>query len=157
MMKQYLTIKNLLTLFIMFVFIQSLFFKFTDSFETIFIFSKLGDWSGLEWFGLYGAYIVGTAELIASIILITRFHAVGAVMALGIMTGAIFFHLATPLGVVQPAFDEAGRIIGDDAGGLFIMACLVWLSALILAIKDLRSPSSTLLTLLKQIGIIKES
>lgn len=155
MLKKYLTLNNLLTLFIMFVFIQSLFFKFSDSYETVFIFSTLGDWSGLDWFGNYGAYLVGTTELIASLILVTRFNAVGAVMALGIMTGAIFFHLATPLGVVQPAFDEAGRIIGDDAGGLFIMACLVWLSALTLVIRDLRSPSSTLLTVLKQVGITK--
>ncbi|TBR44689.1 hypothetical protein CBF23_001175 [Marinomonas agarivorans] len=157
MLKKYLTLNNLLTLFIMFVFIQSLFFKFSDSFETVFIFSTLGDWSGLEWFGNYGAYMVGTAELIASIILVTKFRAIGAVMALGIMTGAIFFHLATPLGVVQPAFDANGHIIGDDAGGLFIMACLVWLSALVLVIRDLRSQDSLLLSLLKQVGIIKEA
>ena len=140
----------------MFVFIQSLFFKFSDSFETIFIFTKLGDWSGLEWFGLYGAYLVGTAELIAAIALITRFHAIGATMALGIITGAIFFHLATPLGVVQPVFDATGHIIGDDAGTLFVMACLVWLSSLTLVVKDLRAPSSTLLMLLNQFGLMKK-
>lgn len=155
MLKNYLTIKNLLTLFIMFVFIQSLFFKFSDSFETVFIFSTLGEWSGLDWFGVYGAYMVGTAELIASIILATRFNAIGAVMALGIITGAIFFHLVTPIGIAQPVFDEAGHIVGDDAGTLFIMACLVWLSALVLIIKDLRADNSTLFCVLKKVGVIK--
>jgi hypothetical protein len=46
------------------------------------------------------------------------FTIVGASMAIGIMTGAISFHLFTPLGV---------EIMGDG-GELFILACGVWLS-----------------------------
>ncbi|MEM7654325.1 MAG: hypothetical protein AAF220_14285 [Pseudomonadota bacterium] len=49
---------------------------------------------------------------------------IGSVMALGIMTGAIFFHLFTPLGVE----------VQGDGGTLFFMACGVWVSALILTI-----------------------
>ena len=57
-------------------------------------------------------------------------------MAAGIMTGAIFFHLFTPLGIAMPVFGEAGEILGDDGGLLFGMACLVWLAAVVLTIKD---------------------
>jgi hypothetical protein len=157
MLKQYITSKNLFSLFIMFVFIQSLFFKFSGSYETQYIFGALGDWSGLAWFGTYGGYIIGTAELIASILLVTRLHAIGALMAVGIMTGAIFFHLATPLGVVQPAFNAAGEVIGSDSGTLFIMACLVWISGVMLVLKDLKDPSSLLADLMAKLGILKKA
>lgn len=148
--KPYLTLKNLLTLIIAVVFIQSLFFKFSNSLETQHIFGTLGEWSGIAWFGIYGGYLIGTAELIASILLVTRFHGLGALMALGIISGAIVFHLFTPLGIAQPAFDETGNIVGDDGGTLFIMACVVWVSALTLIIKDWKSPDSSLKALLKR-------
>ena len=41
------------------------------------------------------------------------------------ISGAIFFHLATPLGVVR-VVDAAGN---TDGGVLFMMACGVWLSS----------------------------
>jgi len=129
----------ILAVFIAFVFVQSLFFKFSGSNETNYIFTTLGDWSGFDWFAQYGAYGVGISELIASIILMTPFWAFGAIAALGIMTGAIYFHLFTPLGIAMPVFDAAGNVVGDDAGTLFAMACLTWLCALGLVIKDLRS------------------
>ncbi|WP_421850239.1 hypothetical protein [Marinomonas sp.] len=142
-MKQSL-IKYVPTVFIAFVFVQSLFFKFTGSYETDYIFGVLGAWSGLGFFGNYGGYIIGVAELIASILLFTRFHGLGALMAMGIMTGAIFFHLFTPLGVVMPEFSEAGEVIGNDGGLLFTMACFVWLSGAFLAIRDFQNPQGTL-------------
>ncbi|WP_284192590.1 hypothetical protein [Vibrio zhanjiangensis] len=128
--------------FIAFVFVQSLFFKFTGSYETDHIFGTLGEWSGIEWFGLYGGYLIGTAELIASILLFTRFHGVGAVMSAGIMTGAIFFHLFTPLGVVMPEFNPMGEIVGDDGGLLFGMACIVWACGVFLFIRDVKTEGS---------------
>lgn len=134
--KRLITLKNILSVFIAFVFLQSLFFKFTNSLETQHIFGVLGQWSGFDWFARYGAYGVGTAELVAAILLFTRFHGIGAVMAFGIMTGAIFFHVFTPLGLTMPVFDDNGAVIGDDGGLLFGMACLVWLSALALMVKD---------------------
>jgi hypothetical protein len=73
----------------------------------------------------------------------------GALMAIGIMTGAIFFHLFTPLGIVMPHFDAStGLQTGDDAGILFVMACLTWISALALALIELRNPESYLSKLL---------
>jgi len=108
-----------LSAYIAFVFVQSLFFKFTGSAESIFIFSTLRDWSGIALFEPAGRWIIGFAELIASILLfMPRTRIFGAALAIGIMTGAIFFHLFTPLGVV----------IMGDGGLLFAMACGVWIS-----------------------------
>ncbi|MFT6189664.1 MAG: hypothetical protein ACJATV_001356 [Granulosicoccus sp.] len=166
-MKKYIPLA--LCIFIAFVFLQSLPFKFTGSLETQHIFNTLADWSGFTWFGVYGGYLVGTAELIASIILLTPFAmmlankigvtaipklseelkstmlTLGALMAIGIMSGAIFFHLFTPLGIVMPHFDAStGLKTGDDSGILFGMACLTWLSALALALIELKNPDSCL-------------
>ncbi|MGZ5926054.1 MAG: hypothetical protein ACXWLJ_05185, partial [Rhizomicrobium sp.] len=56
----------LLSLYIAFVFIQSLFFKFTGAEESIYIFSTLRAWSGIALFEPIGRWAIGTAELVAS-------------------------------------------------------------------------------------------
>ncbi|EEY37189.1 hypothetical protein ACEQ4U_001918 [Vibrio mimicus] len=145
--------KTLPAAFIAFVFVQSLFYKFSGSYETQFIFKTLGGWSGFTWFGDWGAYLIGSAELVASILLFTRWHGLGALMAVGIMSGAIFFHLFTPLGVVMPEFNEAGEMVGNDGGLLFVMACLVWLSGAFLTIRDWRSMDSSLHKMLGAKGV----
>jgi uncharacterized membrane protein YphA (DoxX/SURF4 family) len=68
-----------LTLFISFVFVQSLFFKFTNSPETQYIFGTLDAWSAslgapglFTTNGIFSQYVVGTGELIASVLLIGR-------------------------------------------------------------------------------------
>ena len=114
-------------LFIAFVFIQSLFFKFTAAPESIFIFQTIADWSGIALFEPEGRLLVGTLELVASVLLfIPAFSVYGALLALGIMTGAIFFHLFTPLGIV----------VFDDGGTLFAMACVVFLFSLTLVLRE---------------------
>ncbi|MFT6388111.1 MAG: hypothetical protein ACJAUP_001486 [Cellvibrionaceae bacterium] len=134
-----------LSIIISLVFLQSLPFKFTNSLETQHIFTTLAEWSGLGWFGIYGGYMVGGAELIAAIILFTPLRALGALMAVGIMSGAIFFHLFTPLGIVMPHFDAAtGVQIGNDGGVLFMMACATWACALALVIIDMKQSDSTI-------------
>ena len=130
------TFKWILSLYIAVVFIQSLFFKFTDSYETMHIFGVLGEWSGFQWFADYGGYGVGTVELIASILLLTPLRLYGAGIASGVMTGAVFFHLFTPLGIEMPEFDEMGNIIGDDGGLLFYNACGVLVAALIVTLME---------------------
>ena len=102
----------------------------------------------MAWFGAIGGYLVGGAELVASIILFTRFWSWGALLAFVIMCGAIVFHLFTPLGIVMPAFDADGKIIGDDGGTLFIMACITCASALSLIVKDWISESSQIRSVL---------
>lgn len=135
------TLPVVLTLYIAFVFIQSLFFKFTDSPETQYIFGTLDAWgASLGWPGLFAPsgifsqYVVGTSELIASTILLLalteRFgwlRPFGALMSLGVISGAIFFHLFTPLGVSVLNTDGT-----RDGGQLFALACGVWIAAAIL-------------------------
>jgi len=127
------TILWALSAYIAFVFVQSLFFKFTGSEESIFIFSTLRAWSGIALFEPAGRWIIGICELIASILLfLPRTRIFGAALAIGIMTGAISFHLFTPLGV---------EILGDG-GELFILACGVWISGwiiLALSTADIRT------------------
>lgn len=129
---------TILTLYIAFVFIQSLFFKFTNSPETQYIFGTLDAWgSSLGWPGLFvptgifSQYVVGTGELIASILLLAALsngfrmlRPVGAAMAMGVISGAIFFHLFTPLGVSVLNTDGT-----HDGGELFALACGVWIAA----------------------------
>jgi len=125
-----------LAVWIAFVFVQSLFFKFSGSYETEHIFGTLGDTFSLPWFASIGGYTIGSLELVASIMLFSRFWPFGALLAFGIMSGAIVFHLFTPLGIVMPVFDASGNIVGDDGGLLFIMACITWASAVALLVKD---------------------
>lgn len=127
---------GLLSLFIAGVFIQSLFFKFTDAYETLHIFGVLGAWSGFQWFADYGAYGVGTVELIASILLFTRLRMYGAALASCVMAGAVYFHLCTPLGVAMPVFDEVGNVVGDDDGLLFYLACGLLIAGLVITVLE---------------------
>jgi len=98
------------------ILLQTLFFKFSGAEESVYIFSTLG----MEPWGRIGT---GVVELIASVlILIPRTTAFGAVLAVGTMSGALFFHL-TRLGIE----------VRGDHGQLFIYALLVFVSSGILA------------------------
>lgn len=129
-----------LIVWVSFVFLQSLFFKFQGHEETEIIFSTIGDWmSGtviLAWAGSLfesmGGYAVGAAELVAVVLLwLQRTRIYGAILGFIIISGAIFFHLGTPLGV-ERTINAAGD---TDGGVLFYMACSVWVScALIFAL-----------------------
>ncbi|MGH1427615.1 MAG: hypothetical protein ACRBEE_06710 [Arenicella sp.] len=130
----------ILIAFVLFVFLQSLPFKFgiIDSPETEIIFSTIAEWMngiGLGFiaptFASFGGVAVGATELVASILLIIpATRRLGALLGLGVISGAIFFHLFTPLGVDR-VVDEATQ--KTDGGVLFMMACGVWVScALIL-------------------------
>jgi uncharacterized membrane protein YphA (DoxX/SURF4 family) len=134
-------IATVLTLYIAFVFVQSLFFKFSDSPETQYIFGTLDAWGASLGFpglfaprGVFSQYVVGTAELVASTLLLLGLfgrrpvlHALGALLSLGVITGALFFHLFTPLGVQVRNTD--GSL---DGGELFALACGVWVAAAVL-------------------------
>lgn len=133
----------LLTIFVAFVFIQSLFFKFTNSPETVYIFEqKLNPWAlslGLPGIfapgGIASAKVVGFGELIASVLLLLGaamaslrlLQVAGAAVGLGVISGAIFFHLFTPLGVAVRNTDGS-----SDGGELFMLACGVWVCCALL-------------------------
>lgn len=97
------------------ILLQTLYFKFGAKQESVYIFTTVG----MEPWGRIGSGIV---ELIATILLlIPRTTAFGAALAMGTMSGAIFFHL-TKLGIV----------VMDDGGSLFYLAVIVFTCSAIL-------------------------
>lgn len=95
------------------IMLQTLFYKFSAADEPVYIFSTLG----MEPWGRIGT---GVGELIASILLLTRrFTAFGAALGIGLMGGAIFFHLTT-----------LGIEVQNDGGQLFIYAIIVMVSCI---------------------------
>jgi putative oxidoreductase len=98
---------------------QTLFFKFTGAAESVYIFSTLG----ME---PWGRYASGVAELIAAVLLvIPGCAAFGALLAAGVISGAIVSHL-TVLGIE----------VQGDGGLLFALAVIVFISSLaILALR----------------------
>lgn len=96
---------------------QTLFFKFTGAEESKYIFTKLmGD---SEAVGRIGSGIV---ELIATILLLIPGTAwLGALIALGTITGAIFSHLTT-----------LGIVVKDDGSLLFGLAITVFVLSFVI-------------------------
>ncbi|NJL14607.1 MAG: DoxX family protein [Microscillaceae bacterium] len=90
------------------IMLQTLYFKFGAHEDSVFLFTQLGQEP-------YGRIGVGVGELIASVlILVPRTVWLGAILAIGLMAGAIYFH-ATVLGIN----------FRNDGGQLFAMACIV--------------------------------
>ncbi len=98
------------------ILLQTLFFKFSGAPESVYFFKTVGQ----EPWGRYGS---GAVELIAALLLfVPSLVPVGAGIALGVISGAIFFHL-TKLGIV----------VQDDGGLLFGLALIVWLGSAFIA------------------------
>jgi putative oxidoreductase len=99
------------------ILLQTLFFKFTGAAESVFIFQTLGAEP-------YGRIASGIAELLAAgLILAPSTVALGALLSLGVISGALVSHL-TILGI---------EIMGDG-GLLFALAVVVFTcSAAVLA------------------------
>lgn len=98
------------------IMIQTLYFKFTMHPQSVKLFTELG----MEPWGRIGT---GIFELIASIlILYPRTTGYGALLGMGLMAGALFFHL-TKLGIVW-----------DGDAWLFIYALTAFLSCAILVL-----------------------
>ena len=106
----------LLQLIVAAILLQTLFFKFTGAAESVYIFKTLG----AEPWGRIGS---GVVELIAAaLLLFSRTVTLGALLALGTISGAIVSHV-TKLGIV----------VQDDGGLLFGLALVVFVcSAVIL-------------------------
>ena len=114
-MKSIFTLSFFLKVIVAAILLQTLYFKFTGAPESVYIFSTIG----MEPWGRIGSGIV---ELIAAILLLAKRTAwMGALLALGTICGALFFHL-TSLGIE----------VQGDGGFLFILACVVFVSSLII-------------------------
>ena len=99
------------------ILLQTLYFKFTGAEESVYIFTQVG----LE---PWGRYVSGVAELFAAaLLLLPRTAATGALLAAGVMIGAICSHL-TKLGIV----------VKNDGGLLFALAVSVFVCSTVTAI-----------------------
>jgi hypothetical protein len=103
---------------------QTLFFKFSGAEESRHIFQVLG----AEPWGRWGT---GVAELVAvTFLLWPRWAAVGGLMTVGLMTGAVASHLL-----------RLGLVVRDDGGLLFGLAVTAWLAgALVLWLRRYELP-----------------
>jgi putative oxidoreductase len=90
------------------ILLQTLYFKFTGASESIYIFSTIG----ME---PWGRWVVGTLELVAgTLLLIPGTAGLGALLAAGLMGGAIGMHLTI-----------LGFEVQNDDGYLFFLALTV--------------------------------
>ena len=91
---------------------QTLFFKFSGAEESKYIFRTLG---AEPW----GRVASGLAELVAVVLLLVpRTVVLGALVALGVMAGAIASHLT-----------KLGLVVQDDGGLLFSLAITVFVAS----------------------------
>jgi uncharacterized membrane protein YphA (DoxX/SURF4 family) len=98
------------------ILLQTLYFKFTAHPQSVYIFTKIG----ME---PWGRIATGVMELIAAaLILYPRTTGWGAGLAVGLMSGALFFHL-TNLGI---------KVDGDIV--LFLYAVIVFVCSAVLLI-----------------------
>jgi hypothetical protein len=96
------------------ILLQTLYFKFTAAPESVYIFSELG----MEPYGRIGT---GILELIiALLLLIKKSSLIGAILGLGVITGAIFSHIFV-----------LGIEVQNDGGLLFGLAVLVFILCLV--------------------------
>ncbi|MFT6925676.1 MAG: hypothetical protein ACJAZP_001265 [Psychromonas sp.] len=150
----------LIVLWISKVFLFSLPYKFSLHPDTQHIFGTIGQWmTGIltvdigTWFSNYGSYVVGSFELLVSIILLlpallwllskvnllsyvpsqSLMHALGGLFAFFVMSGAVFFHLLTPLGI------EVIHQGQSDHGSLFYAATSIVFLGLVLFVINIRS------------------
>ena len=106
------------------ILLQTLFFKFTGAPESIYIFTRVG----AEPWGRLGS---GGGELIAAaLLLLPAAVTVGAILAVGVMAGAILSHL-TVLGIE----------VQGDGGLLFGLALTIFVACVaVLAIRQREIP-----------------
>ena len=121
----------LLQLMIAGILLQTLFFKFTGAEESVYIFSTLGRFVGIPVVEPWGRIASGVVELIASVLLLVPATAsIGALIAMGVMGGAIVSHLFV-----------LGIEVKGDGGLLFVLALTAFAgSAMVLILRRSQIP-----------------
>lgn len=100
------------------ILLQTLFFKFSAAPESVYIFTKVG----MEPWGRLGS---GVAELISALLLLwPGTVALGALLGLGVITGALGAHL-TVLGIEVQG--DHGLLFGLACTVFVGCACLLWM------------------------------
>lgn len=99
------------------------------------MFTVLSDWLHIHGYEKPFRLFVASMEIVASILVIIPWSRMwGAALAPGVMTGAIFFHLVSPLGI-DPY---------NDGGALFKEACTVWLCAAFILLSNRTEAKATI-------------
>lgn len=112
-----------LALWIAYIFIWYLQYKFLGHEGSVWLFTVLTDWLGFPGHEKAMRVGVGSMELLAGFLCLYRpAQSIGGALAAGIMTGAIFFHVVSPLGI-DPY---------EDGAVLFKEAISVWCAGLLL-------------------------
>lgn len=151
------------TLWICWVFLASLPYKFSRHPDTQHIFGTIGNWISDTFteplgtlFAGVGAYVIGGAELLTCLVLLApaaivlfhklnngnydgirpRWHAMGGLMASMLMAGAVFFHLFTPLGI------EVLHEGNSDGGSLFYAAVSILFLGIILFVVNISAKTT---------------
>ena len=100
-------------------------YKLTGNPGSVWLFTVLSDWLFLDGHEKSFRLFVASLEIVASVLVVVPFTRMwGAALALGLMSGAIFFHVVSPLGI-DPY---------KDGGALFKEACAIWLSAVFILV-----------------------
>lgn len=148
----------LIVVWMCFIFLGSIPYKFSKHPDTQHIFSTIGEWmKGIlgntigELFANIGPYAVGSVELLISLLLLSpivywfkyrnqdgadvkrfraKVHSLGGVMASAVMAGAVFFHLFTPLGIEVL---HGGK---PDGGSLFRAAVSILILGIVLLLMN---------------------
>ena len=116
-----------LAAWIAFVFLWYLQYKFTGQAGSVWLFTVLTDWLGLQGHEKAMRIGTGTAELIAAILCLAPItRALGAAMSAAIMAGAIFLHLVTPLGI--DPYNDGAVLFREACATLLASLVLLWLS-----------------------------
>lgn len=103
------------------ILLQTLFFKFTGAEESRYIFSEVGRFIGVAAVEPWGRIGSGVIELVASVLLLMPSLApLGAILTMGVMSGAIASHLLI-LGVE----------VKGDGGLLFALALIAFAGSLV--------------------------
>lgn len=139
------TVSWVIVIWMCYVFLGSLPYKFTDAPDTLHIFSTIGGWLGTflgdtvgGLFTNYGAYIVGSFELIVALTLLSpivlgnreKIHCIGGLMASAVMAGAVFFHTVSPLGwvVLHEGKSDGGSLANAALSILILGLVMAWLN-----------------------------
>ena len=86
---------------------QTLPFKFSGAEESKWIFEQIG-WEP------WGRYLIASIETVSTLLLLSNYYILGAIISLSIISAANFLH-----------FTKLGFIVNDDGGALFIMSIVV--------------------------------
>lgn len=113
-------LNNVLRVIVAFIYLQTLFFKFSGASESVYIFEQLG----AEPFGRIAS---GIAELVvAGLILVPKTRLLGALGSVGVISGAVLSHVFV-----------LGIEVQGDGGLLFGMAVFILSASLWLVVQDI--------------------